>query len=437
MSTQYASKQSTYGNPSPGSRVDGWDENPIGRLQLTGAEAPLPEEEQSILDTVHRFSSEVVRPAGIALDRMSAEAVAAPDSPLWPVLQGYRELGLGLDLLMELPAEARARVLCLVMEELGWGDAGLAISLGTSMNPQLTAHEFGNQYLLDKYPETMLGCWAITQPDHGSDSLDVSKQAFHPQGAYGRPNCVVTLKHDRLVINGQFSAWVSNGTIAELCILYAPADCGEGADPERGCAVMVPLDAKGVSRGKPLEKMGQRALNQGEIFFDNVELSLDHLVAGPEHFKKAVYAKHVEANGLMGAIFTGTARSAFELALAYAHERKQGGVPIIRHQSVSHRLFHMFRKVEMARAITRRAVTYNYTQAVPALHVAMTSKVTATQVAFEVASEALQIFGGNGLTYEYPIEKILRDARASMIEDGCNELLAIKGGFHLVDPGLL
>jgi acyl-CoA dehydrogenase len=168
-----------------------------------------------------------------------------------------------------------------------------------------------------------------------------------------------------------------------------------------------------------------------------VELSLDHLVANPDHFKKAVYAKHTEANGLMGAIFTGTARSAFELALAYAHERKQGGVPIIRHQSVAQRLFHMFRKVEVARAITRRAVIYNAVEAVPALHVAMTAKITATQVAFEVASEALQLFGGNGLTYEYPIEKILRDARASMIEDGCNEVLAIKGGYQLFNPELL
>jgi len=67
----------------------------------------------------------------------------------------------------------------------------------------------------------------------------------------------------------------------------------------------------------------------------------------------------------------------------------------------------------------------------------MTSKVTATQTAFEVASDALQLFGGNGLTREYPIEKILRDARVSLIEDGCNEILAIKGGYYLADPDRL
>ncbi len=97
----------------------------------------------------------------------------------------------------------------------------------------------------------------------------------------------------------------------------------------------------------------------------------------------------------------------------------------------------MFRKVECARALTRRVVEYNMVSPQPALHAAMTSKITATQTAFEVASEALQLFGGNGMTREYPIEKMLRDARASMIEDGCNEILAIKGGYSLLDPDLL
>src|SRR5690606_21455008 len=138
-----------------------------------------------------------------------------------------------------------------------------------------------------------------------------------------------------------------------------------------------------------------------------------------ENYQRCLYAIHTEANALMGATFTGVARAAFELALDYAHQRKQGGVPIIRHQHVAWRLFHMFRKVEAARALTRRVVEYNMVQEQPALHAAMTAKVTGTQTAFEVASEALQTFGGNGMTREYPLEKLLRDARASMIEDGC------------------
>ena len=132
-------------------------------------------------------------------------------------------------------------------------------------------------------------------------------------------------------------------------------------------------------------------------------------------------------------IFTGVAQAAYDLALDYAHERKQGGVPIIRHQNVAYRLFHMARKVEASRALTRRVALFNNTADTPALQAGMMAKVTATQTAFEVASDSLQIFGGNGLTREHPIEKIMRDARASMIEDGCNEVLAIKGGYYLMD----
>ena len=106
-------------------------------------------------------------------------------------------------------------------------------------------------------------------------------------------------------------------------------------------------------------------------------------------------------------------------------------------ESVKSRLFHMFRKVEAARALNRRVYAYNLTAATPAGAGSIASKITSTQTAFEVASDALQIFGGNGLTHEYPIEKILRDARASMIEDGCNEVLAIRGGSMLVNPELV
>ena len=97
----------------------------------------------------------------------------------------------------------------------------------------------------------------------------------------------------------------------------------------------------------------------------------------------------------------------------------------------------MFRKVEAARALVRRAAEYNATAPAAALQGSIAAKVTATQTAFEVASDAVQIFGGNGVTKEYPVEKLLRDARASLIADGCNEVLAIKGGSLLTNPDLL
>ena len=122
-----------------------------------------------------------------------------------------------------------------------------------------------------------------------------------------------------------------------------------------------------------------------------------------------------------GAIFAGTARAACELALDYARERRQGRVPIAAHQSVACRLSHMYRKVETARALARRAMLYNFAQPVPALEAAMASKITGTQAAFEVASDALQIFGGAGIRRDRPAEKIFRDARLSMIEDGATK----------------
>jgi alkylation response protein AidB-like acyl-CoA dehydrogenase len=197
--------------------------------------------------------------------------------------------------------------------------------------------------------------------------------------------------------------------------------------------LIVPLDLPGVTKGKPLDKLGLRSLNQGEIYFDNVEVPITHLLAGPDQYADLVYHSLAEANVHVANLAVGLARAAYEHALDYAHQRKQGGQAIIHHQNVSYRLFHMFRKVEAARALVRRAAEYNATARQPALQGSIAAKVTATQTAFEVASEALQIFGGNGLTKEYQMEKLLRDARTCLIADGCNEALALKGGVLLVD----
>ena len=136
------------------------------------------------------------------------------------------------------------------------------------------------------------------------------------------------------------------------------------------------------------------------------------------------------ANSGMGSTFSGLARAAFEMALDYSKQRVQGGKPIFEHQSVKARLFDMYRRVQAATALSRRAAVYNALN-VPRLDIAVASKTFCTQTAFDVASAALQIFGGNGLSREYPIEKLLRDARASMIEDGCNEVLSLTAADRL------
>ncbi|MEH6519401.1 MAG: acyl-CoA dehydrogenase family protein [Halioglobus sp.] len=414
--------------------ISDWPANPKAKLTISGAEPPLFDLAGQFQETLRDFALNVMRPIGVKLDKMTPQEAIAENSPFWDFRKQYLDLGITLEVLASMSPEEVSVLLPIVFEELGYGDAGLAISVAAGILPQYITAKFENQFLLERFPDTLLGCWGITEPDHGSDSLDASAQILHPHGNYGRPNCIATFRDDKVIINGQKSAWVSNGIIADVCILYCAADIGHGPDPHNGCVIVLPMDAPGVSRGQPLDKIGQRALNQGEIYFDNVELSLDYMLAGPEDYKRAVYCIHTEANALMGAIFAGVAQSALDHAVDYAHERKQGGLPIIRHQNVAYRLFHMARKVEAARALSRRVVLFNGTADLPALQAAMFAKVTSTQTSFEVASDAVQIFGGNGLTTEYPVEKIMRDARASMLEDGCNEVLAIKGGYYLMDP---
>jgi alkylation response protein AidB-like acyl-CoA dehydrogenase len=161
-----------------------------------------------------------------------------------------------------------------------------------------------------------------------------------------------------------------------------------------------------------------------------VRIPEEYMVFGTDAYSAVVEMVLAQANAGMGSVFIGVAQSALELAIAYAKERVQGGVPIIEHQSVRGRLFKMFAKVEAARSLARRVALYNATNA-PLIQYSIASKTFVTQTAFEVASEALQIFGGNGLSREYPIEKVMRDARASMIEDGCNEVLSLVGATKL------
>ncbi len=400
-------------------------------MPLQEIEVGLTETERAIVGEVHKFAEEVLRPAGRELDRLADPAeVIARDSVLWDVFDRYRELGVAdLDALPDLDPMARARLRALVNEELGWGDSGLAISLGVASFPRMFARLSGRPELIERFaaPDSRdIGCWAVTEPDHGSDTLAVTEQHFHDPSL--RPNCVARKEGGEWVIRGQKSAWVSNGTIATVAALFCTIDPSHGF--EGGGVALVPLDLPGVGRGRPLDKLGQRALNQGEIFFDDVRIPGEYMVVGAESYRGIVEMVLTMANAAMGSIFVGVGRAALEHALAYARERIQGGAPIIRHQSVRSRLFRMFMQVEAARSLARRVVIHNTTQP-PLLHYSIASKVFCTQTAFETASAAVQIFGGNGLAREYPVEKLLRDARASMIEDGCNELLSLVGAARL------
>lgn len=401
-------------------------------MALADLEISLTDEERAIRDTARKFAQEVMRPAGAALDRLPDPAqVIARDSVLWEVFKKYWDLHLdALDAGdPEMTMAQRARLRFLVSEELGAGDAGLAISLGVAGFHRMFAMMSGRPALMERYgtPDNHdIGCWAVTEPDHGSDSLTVTESHFGDPKL--KANCVAERDGDEYIVNGQKAAWVSNGTIAQVATLFCTVDPSQGF--RGGGVCLVPLDLPGVSRGKPLDKLGQRALNQGEIFFDNVRVPADHMVVGPEAYSMIVEGVLALANAAMGAIFVGLARAALEHAVDYAKTRVQGGVPIFEHQSVKTRLFRMFAQVEAARALAWRVMLYNSTNP-PLVQYSIASKVFSTDTAFETASAALQIYGGNGLSREYPVEKLLRDARAAMIEDGCNEILSLVGASRL------
>ena len=236
------------------------------------------ETERAAQETAHRFARDVMRPAGQALDKLTASEVIARDSVLWDVFRQHRELGLGGvdDEASGLSPAEQARIRYIVGEELGWGDTGLAISLGVAGFPAMMARMSGNPGLMERFPAGTLGCWAITEPGHGSDLINFDGTLSHPGGHDERPNCVARRDGNQFVISGQKSAWVSNGTIAEAAALFCSVDMGDGR--VGGGVFVVPLNEGGVTRGKPTDKIGQRALNQGEIFFNDLKVPADSLV---------------------------------------------------------------------------------------------------------------------------------------------------------------
>jgi len=380
----------------------------------------LSETEIAVRDTLRRFAEDVMRPIGKELDVMSPDDVIARNSILWEAHEKYADLGIAMFSQDDSvsPVET-ARIGALSSEMLGWGDTGLAISLGVSSMPVSLAQMTGNSALIERFTPDKVGCWAITEPNHGSDLVDFAGRAGDTDNVQ-KGDCVAKKDGDSIIIRGQKSSWVSNGTIAEMAALYCSYD--DGGIKGNG-VFLVPLDVDGVSRGRPTNKVGQRSLNQGEIYFDDVVIPLDHMIAGPDEYNAVLETVLTGANGSMGSLFCGLARAALEHAVEYAKERKQGGRPIIEHQAVKTRLFEMFRGVEAARSLNLKVVAHNAVN--PKLELAIASKVTSTQTAMDVATAALGIYGGAGITLENPVEKLMRDASVSIIEDGENTLLGL------------
>ncbi len=399
---------------------------------LTGFETPLSEEEGAIQALLHQFAKNVLRPLGQELDKLSAEEVVAPGSPYWAVFEEYAKLGLDPALIAEFPPEVAIRLESMLGEELGWGDAGLGVSLAVAGFPLMMATAAGNRELVDLCTNK-IGCWMITHPDKGSDvQLFDMKREWAPGKPGNKGNMLAKVSKDEIIVNGQCSAWVSNGAVAQVALGYLTADYGDGfLDKDglaNGIAAIIPLDLPGVSRGKPLDKIGQRALPQGEIYFDNVKLPIRYAIAQREEYYGNLGSAWSYAGTHMSQIMTGLARAAFEMALHYCHERKQAGQALIDHQLTRYRLGDMFRRVELCRSVARRSLAYARLTTSGHPYATASGKVTVTEEAMKVATESLQLFGGAGTSREYPVEKLFRDARASQIEDGENYMLTMRLG---------
>jgi alkylation response protein AidB-like acyl-CoA dehydrogenase len=397
----------------------------------------LDEEQRAVQEAAHQFAEEVIRPAGIELDRLPPQDVVAPGSPLRRVLAQASELGYTR---MAVPTELGGLGLpplirFVVQEELSWGNVGVSAALFLAATAAGAAFASGNPELIEEFAlpylkssdASVIGCWAVTEPDHGSDTLAVMRPEMRVKA---RGQIVARPDGDHWVLKGQKSAWVSNAPMATHAMLNVQLEPGEGL--ERGGVCLVSLDLPGVTRGPALEKHGMRALPQGELFFDDVRIPKQNMIVEADGYAAHVNGTLTGFNAGVGCVAAGLARAAYETALEYCKERVQGGRPIFEHQSVRARLFRMYSLVQASRSlscqVSLRAAALAESGEAAALQNSIASKVFCTRASLEIAILGVQLHGGVGMTKEYPAEMFLRDAAALTIADGENELLAQLGG---------
>lgn len=399
----------------------------------------LTPEQKQLRESAHAFAAGVLRPAAAALDRMAdpKETIAA-GSPMWGALRAAYEQGLHTALVpMHVGGLGLSGLsLHIALEELGWGSADLALAMAVAGYPAFVAAATGDKVLIDEFVKPfvadkqakMVGCWCLTEPGRGSDQFYLGGPAFRDAKVAGEVKA--RADGDSFVVEGTKADWISNGTIATHAVVHV------ALEPKRGIAgggvALLPLNLPGVSKGPALDKIGQRGLNQGSIVFKGVRVPKRNMVVDAERYEAALDATLAFTNAVMGAVFTGVARAAYEEALARAKAREQAGRPIAEHQLVQRRLFEMYTKVETSRAISRAAMVHNMTAQPPATEASIAAKIYCTQAALEVADSAVQIFGGSGLVKGTLVEKLYRDARAALIEDGSNDVLGLVGAAKIL-----
>ena len=410
--------------------------------------ATLGPDDVLLREQAHRIAVEVLRPAAWALDRMTPEERIAEGSPFFTTMARLKSLGYHR---LFLPPEAggadpplSSLAQSVVLEELGWGSLGLATAFLVDMLPVSSMARLGSPELraelmtpwVEDETGAYHGCWAITEPDHGSDFLGL-RDASAP--SWGRAQLVAEPADGGWVLSGQKSAWVSSGPVATHAAVHAQA--GRHGDLYHGLFAVVALDAPGVHRGPPADMLGARDDPQGQLFFDAVFVPERNVLVPPGPLYPAFSDQLLcLTSSVIANVAVGVARAAFEEALHQARQRVQGGTPIADHKNIQLTLYAMFERVETARAYARAVLAHTQASAPGSSDDALgasprhsrAAQVYTKRVAYEVAHDALQVFGAHGLQRDTLIEKLFRDARSLLIEDGTLEVLALDAARDLI-----
>jgi alkylation response protein AidB-like acyl-CoA dehydrogenase len=394
----------------------------------------LPEEVERIRDMTRDFARSEVRPVGVELDRIPDPEDAYTSEPMRRLLAHAYEIGFHK---LNLPKEAGGlgapeMTSIVVQEELAAADAGIAshflvapMIAGISLGAQ-DRHPFYKQYLEAFIEDTKgvhSGAWAITEPNHGSDLFQFGEPNIHMEATARKDG-------DDYIVNGQKSAFVSNGWLADALLLMVNLDPAQGM--EGTITFAIPGDLPGITRGKPLNKLGLRALNQAEIFFDDVRIAPEFVMMPPGPMYKLMIERIVTGgNTAVGTLAVGVARAAYEAAMEHAKTRVQGGKPICSHDTVKLKLFDAYRQIEAARALLWKS-SWLIASGKPHLPTAMAARTMASDMAMRVTADMVQIFGGYGISKEHPVEKFYRDAKLLQIMDGTNEVVSLKAADELI-----
>ena len=372
-------------------------------LAATPPLTQLSEEEELFRDTVRDFAAREVRPRVAAMER-----AAAMDPAL---LKQCFELGL---MGIEIPephggADGSLLMTVLAVEELSAVDASVAIFVdvqNTLVNNLLlkwAGDDLQRRYL-PSLAADLLGAYALSEPESGSDAFGLQTKATERGGQW--------------ILEGR-KLWITNGAEAGLFIIFANADFAKGY---KGItAFAVERSFKGFSVGKKEDKLGIRASSTCELILDGVPVPTANIVgAVGQGYKVAIETLNTGRIGI-GAQMIGVARGALTAALAYARERRQFGKPIADFQAVQFQLAQAATEVEAARLMVYNAARLE-DAGLPYTTQAAMAKLFASQVAERVTSLAVELFGGYGYTKEYPVEKFYRDAKIGTIYEGTSNM---------------